>query len=112
MINEYSFYILITAFFSAVSQIMLNISADKKYKKKIFEYLNPWVLGSYAVLALVLFANVYILKFVQLKVAHVIAASTYIFVLFLSRIILKEPFTFKKILGNILIVIGIVVFVL
>ncbi len=48
----------------------------------------------------------------QLKVAHVIAASTYVFVLILSRVFLKEPLTWKKVLGNALIIAGIAVFIL
>lgn len=112
MINEYHFYVLITAFFSAVSQILLNVSAAKEYRARIYEYVNPWVITAYVILALVLFANVYILRFLPLKTVHVIAASTYIFVMILSRIFFKEPFTFKKVLGNILIFVGIIIFVM
>lgn len=109
--NKYYIMTLITAFFTSVSQIMLNISADKKYKNKIFEYLNPWVIASYTILMLVLVANSYIMKFIDLKNGHALAASTYIFVLILSRIMLKEKITWKKIVGNLLILIGIIVFV-
>jgi len=112
MNNGYGYLILITAFFTAVSQIMLNVSAEKTYDKKLREYLNPWVIGSYAILGLVLIANVWIMQFVQLKVAHVIAASTYVFVLVLSRVFLKEPLSWKKVLGNALIIAGIAVFIL
>ena len=109
--NKYYVTIVITAFFSALSQILLNISADKKYKNKLFEYLNPYVILSYGILFLVLVINVYCMKFVLLKNAHAVAASTYIFVLLLSRIVLKEKITVRKIVGNIIIVVGIIVFV-
>lgn len=109
--NKYYIIIIINAFFSALSQILLNISADKKYKNKLFEYLNPYVIASYGILFLVLVVNVYCMKFLPLKNAHAVAASTYIFVLLLSRIVLKEKITVKKIVGNIIIVLGIIIFV-
>ncbi len=109
--NKYYVLTLIAAFATSVSQIMLNISADKTYKNKIFEYLNPWVIASYGILMIVLIVNSYIMKFINLKDGHALAASTYIFVLILSRIILKEKITPKKIIGNALIIIGIIVFV-
>lgn len=109
--NSYYIIIVITAFFSALSQILLNISADKTYKNKLFEYLNPYVILSYGILFLVLVVNVYCMKFVPLKNAHAVAASTYIFVLLLSRIFLKEKITVKKVVGNIIIILGIIVFV-
>ena len=106
--TKYYIGVVATALLSAVSQLMLNISAKKKYKGKIFEYLNPWVIGSYGILALVLVANIY--RFIPLKQAHVIAASTYIFLLLLSRIFLKEKITRKKFIGILTIMAGIVIF--
>lgn len=111
MNNPYYIGVVITAFASAVSQILLNVSAEKKYRSKIKEYLNPWVISSYVILAIVLVTNIYLLGFMNLKEENAIAASTYVFVLVLSRIILKEKITIKKVLGNILIIIGILIFI-
>lgn len=52
------------------------------------------------------------MKFIDLKIAHALAASTYFFTMLLSRIIMKEPITKSKVIGNILIIAGIVVFVM
>lgn len=108
--TKYYIGIVVTALLSAVSQLMLNISAKKKYKGKFFEYMNPWVIGSYGILALVLVANIYLMRFIPLKQAHVIAASTYIFLLLLSRVFLKEKITRKKFIGILTIMAGIVIF--
>ena len=110
--NSYGYLIFLTAFASSVSQILLNISNKKKYTSKSREYLNVYVISSYAILTLVLLANTYIMKFVDLKIAHALAASTYFFTMLLSRIIMKEPITKSKVIGNILIITGIVVFVM
>ena len=103
--------VVVTAFASAVSQILLNMSAEKKYENRVKEYLNPWVVLSYMILAVVLVTNIYLLGFMNLKEENAIASLTYVFVLILSRIVLKEKITLKKILGNVLIIIGILIFI-
>lgn len=111
MNNPYYWGVVLTAFASACSQILLNISARKKYSIRIKEYLNPWVISSYCILVVVLIANVYLLRFMNLKEENAVAASTYVFVLILSRVILKEKITLKKIVGNLLIIAGILIFI-
>ncbi|MCD8026850.1 MAG: EamA family transporter [Clostridiales bacterium] len=110
--SKWALLILVTAFFSSVSQILLNISNRKKYSSKIREYLNPYVISSYIILFLVLIANTYIMKFVELKIAHALAASTYVFTMILSSLIMHEKINFKKIIGNVIIVFGIIVFII
>lgn len=111
MNNPYYLGVIVTAFASAVSQILLNVSAKKEHKNRIREYVNPWVISSYIILIAVLIVNVYLLGFMNLKEENAIASSTYVFVLVLSKVILKESVTWKKIVGNIMIVVGILVFI-
>lgn len=111
MNNPYYIGVVVTAFASAVSQILLNVSAEKKYENRVKEYLNPWVVLSYMILAVVLVTNIYLLGFMNLKEENAIASLTYVFVLILSRIVLKEKITLKKIWGNVLIIIGILIFI-
>lgn len=110
MKNIYYLIVVFTAFLSSVSQVLLNLSNQKKRGGIISEYVNPLVLLSYAILAFVLVLNTYVLKFIPMMDAHVIAASTYIFLLILSRIFLGERITLRKIIGNIMIIAGILVF--
>ena len=63
------------------------------------------------ILVIVLVTNIYLLGFMNLKEENAIASSTYVFVLILSRITLKEKVTVKKIVGNILIIVGILIFI-
>lgn len=111
MWNKAYLIIVGTAFASAVSQILLNYSNKKTYKKRIYEYLNPYVILSYLILFIVLALNVYTMRFVGLKEAHAVAASTYAFVLILGRIFLKEKLTKNKILGVLSISLGILIFI-
>lgn len=112
MSNVYYLGVVMTAFMSAVSQILLNVSARKKYDSKIREYLNVYVIASYFILFVTLAINVYLLRFMGLQEENAVAASTYVFVLILSRVILKEKITLKKVIGNVLIVVGILVFIM
>lgn len=109
--NKYCILIFFTAFCSAMSQILLNLSNQKKHRNKIKEYMNFYVILSYIILAFVLIANIYIMQFVQLKIAHALSASTYIFAMFLSALVLHEKITVKKMIGNSLILAGIYIFV-
>lgn len=111
MSNPYYIGVIVTSLAAAVSQILLNVSATKKHVNHIKEYINPWVISSYVILVVVLVTNVYLLRFMDLKEENAIVSSTYVFVLILSRIILKEKITWRKVTGNILIVAGILVFI-
>ena len=111
MNNPYYLGVVATALASAISQILLNVSARKTYPSRLREYLNPYVISSYGILAVSLVVNIYLLRFMELKAQNVIASLTYVFVLLLSRVILGEKLGWKKILGNVFIVVGILVFV-
>lgn len=111
MTNIYYLGVLGTAFASAVSQILLNISAAKPHKNWIFEYLNPWVILSYAILFGTLAVNIYLLRFMDLKAQNAIASATYVFVMLLSRIVFGEKMTPKKVIGNLCIIAGILLFI-
>lgn len=111
MTNFYYLGVLGTAFASAVSQILLNISAGKPHKSWLFEYLNPWVITSYAIPFGTLAANIYLLRFMDLKAQNAIASATYVFVMLLSRVIFGEKLTKKKVIGNLCIIAGILLFI-
>lgn len=111
MHSLYYLLVVFTALLSAISQILLNYSNTRKRKSLVGEYVNIFVITSYGLLMLTLVLNIYVLRFIPMIEAHVVAASTYVFVLILSRIFLKEKITWNKILGNIAIVLGIIIFV-
>ena len=91
---------------------MLKISADKVYKSKMQEIFNTIIIIAYGMFFISMICTTIALKRVTFKAAPVIESVGYIYILILSAIILKEKITFKKILGNIIIIIGIIIFVL
>lgn len=69
-----------------------------------------WVLTAYAFFAVTVVLNVWAFRTLDYKYGGVIMASSYVFVLVLSRWILREPIRPSTYLGNALIVVGIVVY--
>lgn len=101
-----------TTFFSAFSQILLKQSAEKTYKSFIYEYVNWRVVTAYIIYFIVLFVNTYAYTRVDMKYGSVIDTFSYVMVLALSFVILRERFTKKQLLGNLLIAIGIFIYTL
>lgn len=101
---------LVSALITALSQILLKVSANKKYKSIIFEYLNPNVIISYGGYVLVLMLNVFIYTKLDYRFGVVINSLSTVLIMLLSKIILKETITKKKIIGNSLIILGVACF--
>lgn len=97
-------------FFSAVSQILLKQSANIKYDNPIREYLNFRVILSYGIFMLILLLNTWCYTKVDMRYGPVIDTATYVFVLILSYLVLKEKITKGKIIGNLIIIAGIIVY--
>ena len=99
---------------SALSQLLLKAGARKSYSSVIREYLNFYVISGYAlmVVAMVLPILAYNQFHLDYKEAPVIEAIGPALVTVLSFFAFKEKLTLKKVIGNIIVVIGICVFYL
>lgn len=100
----------VSAMITALSQILLKRSANKKHMNIIFEYLNPYVVISYFLYMAVLALNVFIYTQIDYRFGVVINSMALVFVMLLSRLVLKERICKKQIAGNILVILGIVCF--
>lgn len=110
MINKYILILVFSVFISSCSQTLLKISADKPHKSRLREYLNPYVIVSYGIFFISTLLTVIAYKGVDLKYGPIIEASGYIFILLIGRLLLKEKITRNKLLGIVVIMIGIYVF--
>ena len=108
--NKYLLIMFIATFFSASSQILLKQSANQTHKNVIFEYLNWRVITAYIIFSGVLLLNTYALTQVDMKYGSIIDTFSYVFVMILSCLILKEKFTKGKVIGNLLIIAGIILY--
>lgn len=99
-------------FFTSVSQLLLKQSANKEYRHPILEYLNWRVILSYGIFVGVLLLNTYAYTRVDMKYGAVIDTFSYVFVMLLSWFILKEHMTKRRIIGNLIIMLGVFVYTL
>jgi small multidrug resistance pump len=81
-----------------------------QYENKIREYLNPRVLFAYFLFFSSTLLTVFAYKGVNLSAGPLIESSGYLYVMILSFFFLKERITKKKIIGNILILLGIAIY--
>jgi drug/metabolite transporter (DMT)-like permease len=101
---------LLSALVSSVSQILLKKSALKSYPSRWREYVNPLVIGGYALLFGCTVLVVFAFREVPLSLGPILEASSYAYIMVLSAIFLKEKITVRKIVGNAVIIAGICVF--
>ena len=107
-------YLLLTfsVFVASCSQILLKKSANEEHKSLLKEYLNVRVILGYGLLFASTIITIIAFKGIDFKNGPIIENAGYIFVMILSYFFLKEKITKRMILGNILILIGIIVFYL
>lgn len=100
---------LITPLLSAVSQLILKKAADNPRYTGVRAYLNPPVILAYGLFFGCMLLNVVALRTLDLTVASVLEASGYLYVMALSYLVLREKITRRRLLGNLLIVLGIAI---
>ena len=110
--NNYMLIMIGGTFLTAISQILLKQSANKQYKSMLYEYLNWRVILSYGIFFGVLLLNTYAFTKVDLKYGAVIDTLSYVFVMLLSWLLLREKFSKGKLIGNLLIMAGVIVYTL
>lgn len=101
---------LVSVFISSCSQIALKKSANTQHGGFVKEILNPIVMGAYLCFFGASLLTTFAYKGVPLSLGPVLEATSYIYVVILSRFFLGEKVTRKKILGNLLIIAGILIY--
>ena len=107
-----TFYVIpfiLSVFVSSCTQIYLKKSANKEHKG-IYVYLNKTVIISNTIFVGVTLAIVILYRYIQLSTATLLNASSYIFILILSYLFLKEKISKNRIIGILFIIAGISVY--
>ena len=99
---------LITPLLSAISQLILKKAADNPKFTGIRAYLNLPVIFAYGLFFGCMLLNVIALRYIDLSLGSLMEAASYLYVMLLSWLILKEKITRRKLIGNALILLGIV----
>ena len=95
---------------ASLSQILLKKSAEKSYPSLLREYLYPWVISGYGLMVVSTLLTVGGYAGLEYKNGAVIESLGFVLVMLLSRLFFREKITKKKLIGNALILLGIVVF--
>lgn len=112
MLVSYLFMMAGGVFIATIAQILLKKSAEKNIDVKSFkeQYINKLVIVGYLLLFISMLIPLYTYQFVPLKYGAVIESLGYAFIMILSAVFLKEKITKKKLLGNVLIIVGVIIF--
>lgn len=109
---KYILIFLCASFISSLSQILLKKSASREHKNFILEYINFNVIVSYLIFFGCTFITIYAYRGMDFSLGPVLETSSYIFITFLSAVILKEKITKKKLIGILIIIMGILLYVI
>lgn len=104
-----SIYIL-AVLVSSISQIILKKSTRKKYNTLISEYVNHYVICSYIMFFCATLLTIYALRVLPLTMGTILESTGYLFVTILSRIFLQEKITSRRLLGNLFIISGVIIY--
>lgn len=111
--NKYMILMLIcTMVFSSITDSAETQSANEEHASALREYLNWRVIVAYLIFGSVLLLNTYAYTQVDLKYGPVLDTFTYVFVLLLSFGVLKEKVSKGKLIGNLIIILGVLVYTL
>ena len=110
--NNKMFYLLLllNAFLSAISQVLLKKSAIKKYKNVLLQYLNPYVISSYIIFAIVLVINIIAMRYISISEVSIFSEGVPLVIsLFFGYFFFGEKISKRKIVSSLIIVIGILI---
>ncbi|MBE6015184.1 MAG: multidrug ABC transporter [Lachnospiraceae bacterium] len=111
--NNWMWLIAAGTFIASVSQVLLKKSAEKTYGSLIKEYLNPFVIVGYGLMFVSTVCGVIAYhNGVEYKNGVMIESLGFVLVMVFSRIFFGEGITLRKIIGNILILAGMIIFYL
>lgn len=113
--NDLTLHILIlfvSVFISACSQILLKKAALRTYPSLFREYLNAFVITAYGIYFVAVILDLLALRRVPVSYVPAIEASSYIFIIALSRIFLAERLSKRKLLAISVIFTGIAIYLI
>ena len=111
--NNWMWLIALGSLIASLSQVLLKKSAKRSYSSLLREYFNPYVIIGYAMMVLATLCGVIAYhKGVPYKNGVMLESLGFVLVMVFSKIFFGEAITKKKIIGNALILIGMVVFYL
>lgn len=110
MLNSYVGVALFSVLLSSLSQVLLKKSSGEAKKHWIFDYLNPKVIVAYGTIFVCMLLMIYAFTGMSYRYGEVIGSLAYLLIMIFSRIFLKEKITKRRVIGNLIIVAGVLIF--
>ena len=111
--NPYILLLFISVIIASFSQILLKKGTLQKYSSVYKEYINAYVIIGYVLMMLTTLINIVAYsKGVKYKNGPIIETLGLILVMLMSRVSFGEKVNLRKSMGNILILLGVVIFYL
>ena len=101
---------LLSVVLSSLSQILLKKAAVKKRRHWAFDYLNEKVIGAYSITFVCMLLMIYAFTGMYYRFGAVIESLSFLLIMVFCRIFLGEKITRRKVMGNGLIVFGVILF--
>ena len=103
--------VILSVFAAACAQMLLKQGAQKNYTSFWRQYLNPWVIAGYAIMAGSLVLNIFCMSHgVQVKEVSTIESLSYLFVPALAFLLFREKITWRKAGAIAIIITGVIIF--
>ena len=107
----YYIIVILSVLAAAGAQMLLKKAAGNHYPTFWRQYVNPWVIGGYAVLGVSMLVNIFAMSHgIQLKEVGIIESLSYLFVPVMAFFIFGEKLSWRKIGAIGVIIIGIIIF--
>jgi len=95
---------------SCLAQVLLKKSSAEEKSHVIFDYLNLKVIVSYGIIFVCMLLTVYAFTGMYYRYGAVIESLAYLLIMLFSRVFLKEKITRRRVIGNCIIVLGVIIF--
>jgi len=110
--SRYVAVALVSVVLSSFAQVLLKKSSSEKKSHLIFDYVNAKVIFAYGIIFLCMFLVIYAFTGMYYRYGAVIESLAYLLIMLFSRIFLKEKITLRHVIGNSIIVLGVLIFTL
>ena len=107
----YYILVILSVLAAACAQMLLKQGTRQNYVGFLRQYLNPWVIGGYAIMAGSLVLNIFCMsRGVQAKEVSTIESLSYLFVPCLAFLLFGEKITWRKACAIAIIISGVIIF--
>ena len=108
--SRYIAVALMSVVLSSLAQILLKKSSGEQKSHFIFDYLNIKICVAYVMIFTCMLFMIYAFTGMYYRYGVVIESLGYLLIMIFSRIFLGERITHRRVLGNCVIILGVLIF--